>query len=193
MCKGVEMKQNLITEAQVFEELKKAIVETLRVDAESIHRESSLVEDLGAESLDFLDINYRLEQAFGIKMARHFVLEHIEEMFGEGTAIDDEGQLTEKAVEVLKIRFGEDTPGLKPGMDMDEVSAMVTVQSIITGVMDMLDSLPEKCESCGNSAWTTIDRARIQCGSCGEDATFTNGDDLTIEWLKKIQTEKNIF
>ena len=187
------MKQNLITEAQVFEELKKAIVETLRVDAESIRRESSLVEDLGAESLDFLDINYRLEQAFGIKIARHFVLEHIEEMFGEGTAINDEGQLTEKAVEVLKIRFGEDTPGLKPGMDMDEVPAMVTVQSIITGVMDMLDSLPEKCESCGNSAWTTNDSARIKCGSCGEDATFANGDDLTTEWLKKIQAEKNIF
>ena len=50
------MKQNLITEEQVFEELKKAIVETLRVDVDSIQRESSLIEDLGAESLDFLDI-----------------------------------------------------------------------------------------------------------------------------------------
>ncbi len=187
------MKQNLITEEQVFEELKKAIAETLRVDVESIQRKSSVVEDLGAESLDFLDINYRLEQAFGIKMARQFVLEHIEEMFGEGTAIDDEGLLTEKAIELLKIRFGEDTPDLKPGMDMDEVPALLTVQSIITGVMDMLDSLPEKCESCGNPAWTTDDSARIKCGSCGEDATFTNGDDLTIEFLKKIQAEKNIF
>ena len=187
------MKQNLITEEQVFEELKKAIVETLRVDVDSIQRESSLIEDLGAESLDFLDINYRLEQAFGIKMARHFVLEHIEEMFGEGIAIDDEGQLTEKAIDLLKIRFGEDTPDLKPGMDMDEVPALLTVQSIITGVMDMLDSLPEKCESCGNAAWKTDGSARIKCGSCGEDATFTNGDDLIIEWLNKIQAEKNIF
>ncbi len=187
------MKQNLITEEQVFEELKKAVAETLRVDVESIQLESSLVQDLGAESLDFLDINYRLEQAFGIKMARQFVLEHIEEMFGEGTAIDDEGQLTEKAIDLLKIRFGEDTPDLKPGMDMDEVPALLTVQSIITGVMDMLDSLPEKCESCGNAAWATDGSARIKCGSCGEDATFTNGDDLTIEWLKKIQAEKNIF
>ena len=187
------MKQNLITEEQVFEELKKAVAETLRVDVESIQLESSLVQDLGAESLDFLDINYRLEQAFGIKMARQFVLEHIEEMFGEGTAIDDEGQLTEKAIDLLKIRFGEDTPDLKPGMDMDEVPALLTVQSIITGVMDMLDSLPEKCESCVNAAWATDGSARIKCGSCGEDATFTNGDDLTIEWLKKIQAEKNIF
>ena len=114
-------------------------------------------------------------------------------MFGEGIAIDDEGQLTEKAIELIKIRFGEDTPDLKPGMDMDEVPALLTVQSIITGVMDMLDSLPEKCESCGNAAWKTDGSARIKCGSCGEDATFTNGDDLIIEWLNKIQAEKNIF
>ena len=68
-----------------------------------------------------------------------------------------------------------------------------TVQSVLSGVMDMLDSLPEKCESCGDAAWTTDDNVRIKCGSCGEDATFTNGDDLTIDWLKKIQAEKNLF
>ena len=79
------MKQNLITEQRVFDEVKKAIVETLRVDENQIKPESSLIKDIGAESLDFLDINYRLEQIFGIKMARHFILEHVEEIFGEGS------------------------------------------------------------------------------------------------------------
>ena len=151
------MSQNLITEEKVFEELKKAIVETLRVDENDIKPESSLIHDLGAESLDFLDINYRLEQAFGIKMARHFVLEHIEEMFGEGTAIDENGQLTEKAIQLLKIRFGEDMPELKPGMDMDEVPSLVTSQSIAQGVMDILESLPDQCSKCSNAAWKTDD------------------------------------
>ena len=82
--KGGIMKQNLITEEKVFEELKKAIVETLRVDEGSIKPESSLINDLGAESLDFLDVNYRLEQAFGIKMARHFVLERNQHLTGGG-------------------------------------------------------------------------------------------------------------
>ena len=77
------MKQDLITEEKVLDELKKAVEETLSVDEASIKPGSSLINDLGAESLDFLDINYRLEQTFGIKMARHFILEHIEEMFGE--------------------------------------------------------------------------------------------------------------
>jgi len=187
------MSQNLITEEKVFEELKKAIVETLRVDESSITMESSLINDLGAESLDFLDINYRLEQAFGMKMARHFVLEHIEEMFGEGTAIDEDGRLTDKAIELLKIRFGNNMPELQPGMDMDEIPAMVTVQSMVQGVMDILSSLPDKCTSCGNSAWQSDDGIKIKCGSCGESATFANGDDLIKAWLTRVQGEKNIF
>ncbi len=187
------MSQNLITEEKVSAELKKAIVETLRVDENSINPKTSLINDLGAESLDFLDINYRLEQAFGIKMARHFVLEHIEEMFGEGSAIDENGHLTEKAIELLKIRFGENMPDLEPGMDMDELPTLITAQSISRGVMDILDSLQEKCTNCGNSAWQSGDGIRIKCGSCGEYATFTNGDDLTKDWLTKVQEEKKIF
>ena len=187
------MSQNIVTEEKVFEELKKAIVETLRVDADTIKPDSSLINDLGAESLDFLDINYRLEQAFGMKMARHFVLEHVEEMFGEGSAIDDDGQLTGKAVELLKIRFGDKMDSLEPGMDMDEVPALVTAQSISGGVMDILASLPEKCTHCGAQAWTPEDGIKIKCGSCSEPAEFSNGDDLIKEWLTKVQEEKKIF
>ncbi len=186
------MKQEFITKERVFDELKKAIVETLGIDEESIQSDSSLIKDLGAESLDFLDINYRLEQTFGFKMARHFILEHIEEMFGEGSAIDENAQLTDRAVNLLKVRFGDELP-LSPGMDMDEVPTFITVGSIANGVMEILDSLPEKCTHCGNAAWKSDDGTHIQCGSCNEYATFTNGDDLIKEWLKVVQEQKKIF
>jgi acyl carrier protein len=187
------MSQRLITEAVVLDEVRKAISETLSIDKDSIMPESSLIRDIGAESLDFLDINYRIEQAFGIRMARHFILEHIEEMFGEGSAIDANSQITEKAVSLLKIRLGEDSSELWPGMDMDEVPVLVTVQSITRGILDILDTLPEKCQSCGKAAWQSDDNVRIKCGSCGEHAVFTNGDDLIKAWLRKVQEEKKIF
>ena len=187
------MVQNLVSEEKVIDALKQAVVETLNTDKSIIKPESSLINDLGAESLDFLDINYRIEQAFGIKMARHFILEHIEEMFGEGIAIDDDNLLTEKAVQLLNIRFGETLPDLSPGIDMDEVPAFITIQSMAEGVMDILNSLPEKCQGCGNSAWKTDDGIRINCESCGEPATFTNGDDLIKEWLTNVQDKQKIF
>lgn len=187
------MKQNLITEEKVFEELKKAVVETLRVDEDAIKAESSLIKDLGAESLDFLDINYRLEQIFGIKMARHFILEHIEEMFGEGSAIDENGQLTDKAISLLKMRYGDTYGDVSEGMDMDTVPTLITVGSMTQGVLDIMDSLPEKCTNCGNAAWKTDDGIKVLCGSCGKFAAFTNGDDLIKTWLTSIQEERHIF
>ena len=83
--------QNLISEDRVIAEIMKIAAETLRAPEGKVTPDSSFVRDLGAESLDFLDIDYRMEQAFGIKMARHFFLEHVEEMYGEGAAIDEDG------------------------------------------------------------------------------------------------------
>jgi acyl carrier protein len=188
------MKQTLITEQTVIEEVKKGVAETLGIDKESIRPENSLMKDLNAESLDFLDITYRLEQTFGIKMARHFVLQHVETMFGEGSAIDKNAQLTDKAVELLKIRAGGDLPEeIRAGMDIDEVPALVTVQTMAGGVMDILDSLPKACTACGNAAWKAEDGIHISCGSCGAQATFDNGDDLTKAWLTKVQEENKLF
>lgn len=188
------MKQSFVSEATCLEEVKKAIAQTLKIDQNTIQSDHSLMTDLGAESLDILDINYHLERAFGIKMARHFVLEHIEEMFGEGSAIDENSTLTDKAVNLLKIRFGDSSPvELYPGMDMDEVPSLVTVQGMARAVMDILDTLPEKCGSCGLGDWKAKNGLRIQCGSCGTEANFTNGDTLTKEWLTRVQEEKKIF
>ncbi|MBI5102575.1 MAG: hypothetical protein HZB33_12180 [Nitrospirae bacterium] len=183
------MAQNIVTEEKVIEEVKKAVAETLSSDPSGIEADNSMIKDLGAESLDFLDINYRLEQTFGIKMARHFILEHIEDMFGEGAAIDENGQLTEKAVLFLKARYGDKFPGFSAGMDMDEVPSLFTIRTMAGGVMDILETLPEKCGKCGSASWKADGGVKVGCGSCGEAAVYTTGDDLIKQWLSKIQEE----
>lgn len=189
----LRMKQNLILEQRVLEEVVKAISEGIDIKPKLIKAESSLIKDLGAESLDFLDISYRLEQTFGVKMARRSVLDHMEELFGEESAIDSDGKLTQKAARVLALRY--DGSGYEPqaGMDMDELPSMVTVKSIAEGVMNLLDTLPEKCADCGAANWILQDGTRIQCGSCGESPTFVNGDDLIQIWLKRVQESEKIF
>ncbi len=187
------MKQNLISEQRVLSEVTKAISEGIDINPVRVKPESSLIKDLGAESLDFLDINYRLEQTFGIKMARRSVLDHMEELFGEESAIDSDGKLTDKAAAVLALRYDDSGKQVQAGMDMDELPAMVTVSSIVEGVMNLLDSLAEKCVNCGAQNWSLKDETRIHCGSCSEEATFTSGDDLIQTWLKEIQESKNIF
>jgi acyl carrier protein len=185
--------QDLVTEERVIQEVTRSIAETLRAEVSAITPGSSLIRDLGAQSLDFLDVNYRLEQIFGIRTARHFVLEHVEEMFGEGSAIDENGQLTERAIALLNIRLGDHHDDLKPGMDMEEVSSLITVQTLAKGVMDILQTLPAACPGCGRSAWKTEDGTHIRCGSCGAAAVYTTGDDLIKAWLGKVQEDRKIF
>jgi len=175
--------QNLIPRQRVLAELTKALAETLRIDEQAIRPASSITRDLGGESLDFLDVNYRMEQAFGIRMARHFFLEHIEEIFGEGAAIDGDGRLTVAAITLLQRRYGgTGMPDVSGGLDMDEVPAFVTVQAVADVVTGILDTLPEKCR-CGAAAWRSGDGTHITCGGCGEAAAFTDGDELIRQWL----------
>lgn len=187
------MKQTLIPEEKVLEEVRRAIWEGLDIDPARVRPESSLIGDLGAESLDFLDINYRLEQTFGIKTARHSVIEHMEEMFGEESAIDSDGKLTEKAVKVLSLRFNDSGDQLKAGMDMDELPRLVNVRSIAEGVLNIIDTLPRNCTKCGKADWTVEKESRIQCGSCAEQAEFTEGDELIDIWLTQVREKEKIF
>ncbi len=186
------MAQTIVTEEKILAEVTKAVAETRGCDAAAIRPDSSLINDLGAESLDFLDINYRLEQAFGIKMARQFILEHIEEMFGEGTAIDEKGRLTDAAVDILRARYGEGFKGFKPQMDMDEVPTLLTVGTVAGAVTDILGTLPDACTKCGAAAWKSDDGSKVSCGSCGESAAYVHGDDLIRQWLTKFREERNI-
>ena len=55
---------------EVFEKVKGALVDALGVDDDEVTEDATLVGDLGAESIDFLDIVFRLEKAFGIEIPR---------------------------------------------------------------------------------------------------------------------------
>jgi acyl carrier protein len=53
---------------EIFEKVQATLVDALGVDEEDVTREATLQGDLGAESIDFLDIVFRLERNFGIKI-----------------------------------------------------------------------------------------------------------------------------
>lgn len=81
------------TKEEVYEKIKVALTDALGVDEEDITPEATLVGDLGAESIDFLDIVFRLEKAFDIKIPRN-------ELFPEDVLTDpkyvQDGKVTER-------------------------------------------------------------------------------------------------
>ena len=56
--------------SEIFEKVREGLVEALSVEDDEVTSEASLTRDLGAESIDFLDIVFRLEKAFDIKIPR---------------------------------------------------------------------------------------------------------------------------
>ena len=55
---------------EIFEKVRSALVDALGVDDDEVTPAATMVGDLGAESIDFLDIVFRLEKSFGIKIPR---------------------------------------------------------------------------------------------------------------------------
>lgn len=91
-----------ITKDEVFEKVQTALVDALGVDDDEVKPEATMVGDLGAESIDFLDIVFRLEKAFGIEIPRA-------ELFPEDilTSTDyvQDGVVNEAGVAELKKRM----------------------------------------------------------------------------------------
>ena len=69
---------------EIFEKVKVTLVDALGLDEDEVNATSRLKADLGAESIDFLDIVFRLEKNFGIKIPRN-------ELFPESLFTADSG------------------------------------------------------------------------------------------------------
>src|SRR5262249_9584422 len=70
-----------MTHDEIYQKVKAVLVDALGVDDDEVTPEAVLRDDLGAESIDYLDIAFRLEKTFGIKINKG-------EMFPEGVAND---------------------------------------------------------------------------------------------------------
>jgi len=91
-----------ITEEEIFEKVREALEEALGVDEDEVVPEATLVGDLGAESIDFLDIVFKLEKSFDIKIPREELWP--EDILTNSTFVDD-GKVTAEGLKELKARM----------------------------------------------------------------------------------------
>jgi acyl carrier protein len=103
-------------EQEVFGKLRPLIHEITGVPEERICMESVLVEDLGAESLDLLDLSFLIEETFGVTLADDEFERQARTTVPGGT-YDRGGLLTEEAIERLREALPEIPPDkFQPGM-----------------------------------------------------------------------------
>jgi len=90
------------TKKDVRLKVQTALEEALAVDKEEVTDEATMVGDLGAESIDFLDIVFRLEKAFDIEIPRSELFP--EDILTNAEYVQD-GLVTERGLEELKTRM----------------------------------------------------------------------------------------
>lgn len=113
----------------VYPKVREIIADVLVIDEEEITQNSRLISDLGAESIDFLDLVFQLEKEFSIKIPRGQL-----EKNARGDLAEDEfergGVLTPAGMDALKDYLSEvPAEHFKPNLKVNEIPMLFTVES----------------------------------------------------------------
>jgi acyl carrier protein len=117
------------TQEEIYTKVSDTLVEALNVDKEDIKPTSTLQGDLGAESIDFLDIVFRLEREFGIKIPRGELFP--ESIFQGDPEFVQNGRVTDKGLEELRTRMPfADLSQFEKDPELSHLSDLFTVDLI---------------------------------------------------------------
>ncbi|MCY2926556.1 MAG: acyl carrier protein [Planctomycetota bacterium] len=125
-----------MTETEVFAKVQETLVDALGVDDDEITPQATLTGDLGAESIDFLDIVFRLEKAFNIKIPRG-------ELFPDNILNNPEfvqnGRLTDAGLKELRLRMPHaDLSEFEKNPDINKMVDLFKVQTIVNYIVGKL-------------------------------------------------------
>ena len=128
-----------MTREQILAEIQNVLVDALGVDDDEVAPDAKLMADLGAESIDFLDIVFRMEKAFGIKIPR-------EELFPAESLLSNTefisgGKLTPKGLDELKKRMPHtDISRFAADPNINKIGDLFTVEVLVNFVNAKLNA-----------------------------------------------------
>jgi acyl carrier protein len=115
---------------EVMQRVRELVAESLARDVSEVSIDSVLMSDLGAESLDFLDIVFKLEHEFHIQITRGEM-----ERAARGDMSEEEfapgGFISEAGLERLRLLMPEATARIKPGLRPGQVLSLFSVQTFV--------------------------------------------------------------
>jgi acyl carrier protein len=121
----------MMTEHEICERLKPLLVEVLGVSPEKIKPQSVLVSDLGAESIDLLDLSFRIEETFNVTIEANEIERAAAERL-PGGVYEKDGRLTDEALAELRQSLPELNPAkLVTGLRKMDLPSLLTVQFFV--------------------------------------------------------------
>ena len=126
------MNETMITRDEilaVFPNVAQIVADAIGCELEKVKLESSLIDDLGAESIDFVDIIYRLQRDFKVKLPRGKIIEEARGSVSEGE-FEKAGVVSEAGLERLRT-FLNEVPAerFKSPLNVADIPRLFTVET----------------------------------------------------------------
>ena len=111
--------------------VQNAVCEALALEADEVTPEATLTDELGAESIDLLDVLFRIERGTGVKVHAADLAEHIQGGLSDDEFSDDEETISEAGLAHLASIMPQiDTDALRGTLKAERVIDLFTVQNL---------------------------------------------------------------
>ncbi|MCA9538903.1 MAG: acyl carrier protein [Myxococcales bacterium] len=128
-----------MTRDEIFEKVREAFVDALGVEEDDVTADAKVFDDLGAESLDLLEIVYLLENAFRIKIPRDGIKDASKEGI-DPSEYEVDGVLTEKALQKLREVMPEVPESeVEHGLTTNDIPRLFRVETFVNLVVRLLE------------------------------------------------------
>lgn len=116
-----------MTQQEINQRVNAVVASALGLDDDEITATSHLINDLGAESIDFLDITFRLEREFGVKIPRDELFP--ETVFRENPEYIKDGTITDEGINKLReaLPYANEFENVEEKRTVDSVKQLFTV------------------------------------------------------------------
>jgi acyl carrier protein len=119
-----------MSNSEIDSAVQQAVVEALGVGEDEVTPDATLMDELGAESIDLLDILFRIERSTGVKIQAADLGEHIQGGIPDDEFGDENGIITEKGMEQLKKVMPQISDDLAGTLEAEAVIQHFTVQNL---------------------------------------------------------------
>jgi acyl carrier protein len=168
----------------IEERVIRIVAQALDADPATVTPQTSLEGDLGAESLDYLDIAFMLEREFRIQFPRTDFMQRAADHYGEENLVKN-GIITDFGLDLLARGMPElDRSKLTSGLSVNEVRKMFTVATFIRVVrrlVEFYESVDKTCPQCGKTMDRSAAAPELVCGGCGNVVPMRSGDDILLD------------
>jgi acyl carrier protein len=180
----------IVTAELVGLKVRQAVANSLEIEVENVHLDHSLVQDLGAQSLDMLDIAFALEREFRIQFPQTDLLQRASSHFGEDALVNEDGFVTDFGLQLLRGGMPEIDPvRLEPPTLAADVIKLITVQTFVRLVLRLIevkDQFPRKCPLCGSQTIESDVLPEFVCPNCGDTRPLPTGDEVLLGDLLEL-------